>query len=80
MATPRRSRRLRAKDEAKLSLSASLRSKRKQSGREQTKGRRLECSSSEEEETFRSESEEETTVDPASPVQKQRRPNNFIKV
>ena len=88
MSTPRRSRRLRAKDEAKLSQSASLRSKRKLSGRGKTKGRRLgssESSSGEEGVTLkRSESEEEEeTVDPAtllSPVLKQRKPNNFLRV
>ena len=87
MSTPRRSSRLRAKDEERLSKSESLRSKRKLSGGRKTKRRRgnvLVSSSEEEGQTFQSESEEEEeTLDPAnllSPVGKKRKPNNLLKV
>ena len=88
MSTPRRSSRIKAKEQDKLSKSASLRSKRKLSGREQSKRTRnvVLDSSSEEEEAWHeqtSEEEEGEKIDPAnliSPATKKRRPNNFLKV
>ena len=89
MSTPRRSSRIKAKEQDKLSKSTSLRSKRKLAGREQSKRTRnvVLGSSSEEEEAWHEqtseEEEEEEKVGPAnliSPATKKRRPNNFLKV
>ena len=87
MSTPRRSSRIKAKEQDRLSKSASLRSKRKISGREQSKRTRnvVLDSSSEEEEAWHEQTseEEEEKVDPSnliSPATKKRRPNNFLKV
>jgi hypothetical protein len=83
MSTPRRSSRIKAKEEDKLSKSASLRSKRKLSGRQQPKRSRNVLDSSSEEEEAWPASEEEEEIDPSnliSPVAKKRRPNNFLKV
>lgn len=85
MSTPRRSSRIKAKEEDKLSKNASLRSKRKFFGRQQLKRARnvvLESSSEEEEACHESVSEEEE-IDLSnliSPVTRKRRPNNFLKV
>ena len=86
MCTPRRSSRIKAKEEEKLSISASLRSKRKRSGRKQLKRAKnvvLESSSEEEEAWHGSTSEEEEQIDPStliSPITKQHKPNNFFKM
>ena len=86
MSTPRRSSRIKAKEEDRLSKSASLRSKRKLSGRQQPKSTRnvLDSSSEEEEAWHDPTSEEEEEIDPSnliSPVTiKKNRPNNFLKV
>ena len=87
MSTPRRSSRIKAKEEDRLSKSASLRSKRKFSGRQQPKSTRnvvLDSSSEEEEACHDPTSEEEEEIDPSnliSPVTtKKNRPNNFLKV
>ena len=87
MSTPRRSSRIKAKEEDKLSKSASLRAKRKVAGRQQLKRARnvvLESSSEEEVVWHEPMSEvEEEEIDPSnliSPVTRKRRPNNFLKV
>ena len=86
MSTPRRSSRIQAKEEEKLSRSESLKSKRKSLGRKPLKRARnaVLSSSSEEEEVQRvSSSEGEGDIDPSdliSPVKKYRKPNNFLKV
>ena len=86
MSTPRRSSRIKAKEEDRLSKSASLRSKRKLSGRQQPKRAKnviLDSSSEEEDVWHEPTSEEEEELDPSnliSPVTKKRRPNNYLKV
>ena len=81
--TPRRSSRIRARNEEKLSKSDSLRSKSKAYGEKRLKRAQNAVldSSSEEEVSTIEEGEEE--VDPStliSPVTKKHRPNNFLKV
>ena len=84
MSTPRRSSRIKAKEEDKLSKSASLRSKRKVSGRQLKRARNVVLESSSEEEVWHEPmSEEEEEIDLSnliSPVTKNKRPNNFLKV
>ena len=80
--TPRRSKRIRDRDEEKLARSSTLKSKLKVANRSRRPKNVVLASSSEEEEVS-SFSEEDDEVDPSdliSPVTKQRKPNNFLKV
>ena len=88
MSTPRRSSRLREKNEEKEAICQSLRSKRTTPGRRQEKRNVLASSSEEEEEKHEKEGlsvseQEDEEVDVStliSPVSAQRKPNNFLKV
>ena len=88
MSTPRRSSRLREKNEEKEAICQSLRSKRTTPGRRREKRNVLASSSEEEEEKHEKEGlsvseQEEEEVDVStliSPVTAQRKPNNFLKV